>query len=438
MRRLLLFLILSFSIPARAYDLASQVKEFHLSNGMKWLVVYRPQIPVFSGVVLARVGGVDEEVGKTGLAHMFEHMAFKGSKKIGATKENEIWETLTRHGGADLNAFTSKDVTGYHVSLPARHFPLWAYIFSEMVHEPVMREFKQELDVVKEERRLRYDNSAMGYTIENFNELAYPDGPYHWSPIGKQEDLAGLTEEDAYAFHKKYYVPDRLFGVIVGSVPVEKAQAELEKYFGKIPVRPSPPEPKAPTFLFSGEKRKTIHYPAEPYLMIGFHKPNAPNRDDYLFDVLYGVLCEGRTGRFYKELVLKQKVASAVSCSTTFPGSRLNNLFVIFAGPNKGVALEDLEKKIYAELETAKGGIAREEFDKVATGILHDFLWGMENNMNLAEQLVTAEALLGGWRYITNYQDVLLTISEAEVKNAAKKYFVPENRVVIYRERGER
>src|SRR3989338_3393853 len=92
-------LLLSFSIPARAYDLASQVKEFHLSNGMKWLVVYRPQIPVFSGVVLARVGGVDEEEGKTGLAHMFEHMAFKGSKDVGAGKENEIWETLMRHGG---------------------------------------------------------------------------------------------------------------------------------------------------------------------------------------------------------------------------------------------------------------------------------------------------------------------------------------------------
>ena len=155
------FCLFSFffcALPIRAFDLASRVQEITLANGMKWIVVRRPGVPVFSGKIVVRAGGLNETPGKTGLAHMFEHMAFKGSPDI--TKD-EIWSSLVRNGAKedDLNAYTSKYITVYQASLPAVKFELWAYITSEMIFRPIFFEFYKERDVVMEERRMRVDNS---------------------------------------------------------------------------------------------------------------------------------------------------------------------------------------------------------------------------------------------------------------------------------------
>lgn len=421
--------------PALAYDLAQKVETFTLSNGMRWLLVYRPEIPVFSGVVLVRAGGMDEKPGKTGLAHMFEHMAFKGSKDIDQT--NEVWETLTRKGAADLNAFTSKDLTGYHASMPANQFSLWAYVFSEMILAPVMRQFYPERDVVMEERRLRYDNSAHGFLLEALAEEAFPEGPYHFSAIGRFADLQTLTEEDAYAFHKTYYVPQNMTGVLVGAVSAAQAKPVLEKYFGRHGRGKNPPRPQTQSFAFQGEKRKTIFFPAEPVLVMAFHKPPAPARDDYVFDMLDALLCEGRTGRFYRRLVEELRSASQVYCSASFPGSRQENLLVIFAAPNRGTDLEKLEKELWAELEKIKTDLQAEELHKVRNAVLHDYFWGMKGNAGLAERLAYGETLLNDWRYLVNYPKVIESIGAKEIQSAAKKYFVLNNRVVLYRLRGD-
>jgi len=488
--KIILFLLLLILLPNSllAFDLDSQVKEIRLSNGMKWLIVHRPGIPIFSGVIMLRVGGADEEEGKTGLAHMFEHMAFKGSKEIGVSNynlekpilkkiaklgrklaaerqrpnpnqkmisdlrgqmthleleanpyrvKNEVWSTFSLHGGVDLNAFTSKDLTGYHASMPSHQFPLWAYVNSEMIFNPVMREFYSELDVVMEERRLRYDNSPRGYMIENLILEAFPSGPYHWAPIGFQKDLAGFTMEDAEAFHKRFYVPENMVGTLVGSISPKRARMILEQFFGKARKKKAPKMKRAPNFAFKGEVRKEISYPAEPYLMMGFHKPNAPKRTDYVFDMIDGIMCEGRTGRFYKKLVQQDKVASSVRCSTSFPGVRYNNLFVIFASPNKGRTLKELEEAITRELEGLKKEIDSPELEKVRRWSLYNFTWSLEDNMHLARQLAYAETVLKNWRYITTYDKVLKTIRVREVKNVASKYFKPKNRIVVYRNKGK-
>lgn len=436
---LFLLILLSIGIglsiaPAWGSDLARQVQAFTLANGMRWLVVHRPEVPVFSGVVMVKAGGMDEKTGKTGLAHMFEHMAFKGSKDI--DKTNEVWEALTRRGSPDLNAFTSKDLTGYHASMPAHQFSLWAYVFSEMVLHPVMREFLPERDVVMEERRLRYDNSPQGFLLEALLQEAFPEGPYHLPPIGEPGDLKTLTEEDAYAFHRTYYLPRNMTGILVGAVSAEQARPVLAKFFGRNPRGKSPPRPKAKSFAWSGEKRKTVSFPAEPYLLIGFYKPPAPARDDYVFDMLDHLLCEGRTGRFYRRLVEELKAASEISCSPSFPGSRQENLFLIFAAPHQGISLERLETQIGAELEKIKSGVQSEELAKVRSAVLYDTYWGLKGNDRLAQRLGYAETLLGDWRYIVNYPKVIESITAGEIQAAAKKYLVPNNRVVLYRLRG--
>ncbi|MBI5298745.1 MAG: insulinase family protein [Deltaproteobacteria bacterium] len=470
-------------------NLASQVTSFKLSNGMTWLLVYRPKIPVFSGMVMVRAGGADEVNGKTGLAHIFEHMAFKGSKEIGTknfakeapilkeiakvgramseemqkekpdpkiiqedrqkiqelTQEenkyvvkNQVWETLSRNGAEDLNAFTSKDATGFHASMPVTKFPLWAHLFSQMVFEPVMREFYQERDVVMEERRLRYDNSPQGYLFEEMIKTAFPSGPYSWSPIGHVKDLVGLTMEDAENFHKHYYTPSNITGVLVGDITLSTAKTELEKTFGKYSGPARQKEPVFPDSSFQGEKRKTIFFPAEPYLVMAYHKPKAPSQQDYIFDILDNLLCEGRTGRLYQKLVKEERIASSINCTSGFPGSRGDNLFVIMAEPIKGNSLETLEKSIEDEIEVMVDNLKQSELEKVREAVLYYFVWDLENNMQLAEQLSSAQAILKDWRYVANYTKVIQSITSDEIEKTIKKYFTKDNRVVVYRLRGKR
>jgi len=402
---------------------------------MRWLVVTRPELPIFSGIVIVRTGGADEEIGKTGLAHMFEHMAFKGSKDI---KANEAWEALTRRGATDLNAFTSKDITGYHASMPVQQFSLWAYLTSEMVFFPAMRDFYKERDVVMEEWRLRYDNSPQGTVTEALLHAAFPDGPYHTSPIGEPKDVSGLTVDDAFQFHHQHYLPQNMVGVLVGAIPLAEAKSQLERFFGRLKKDGKSPEEKPLTYAFKGEAREKVSFPAEESLLIAFHKPSAPARDDYVFDMLNGLLCDGRTSRFYQKLVQEKKLASNIYCSNSFPGSRYENLFVIFADPNKGHSLGELEGALTEELEKVRKEVGEEELQKVRAGVLYEYFWGLEDNLHLAEELAVSQAVLKDWRYTLNYPKVLETITKEEVSAVAAKYFVPENRVVVERKRGKR
>ena len=439
-RLLCLIAILSASVAhAASFDLSSKVVAYRLPNGMTWFLVPRPEVPVFSAIVMVKVGGVDEPANKTGLAHMFEHMAFKGSKTIGTKGDNEVWSIFNRNGAGDLNAFTSKDFTAYHASMPAAKLPLWLYMNSEMILHPVMRQFYQERDVVMEERRMRYDNSPMGFLLEQFTELAFPEGPYHWSPIGDPADLKTLTEEDAYAFHQKFYQPDRMVGAIVGDFDVDAVKKEIAKYWNsgentaisKFKIQNS-------NSKISGEARKTIQFDAEPFLLMGFHKPAVPQRGDYQFDIFQGLLCNGRTARLEQSLVQQKHLATQVSCSNGYPGSRMDNLFIIGAAPAKGISLATLEAAVESELGRLTRDIAPEELTKVRKQIQADFYRNLQDNGELAEQLATTQTLTGDWNYLIQYSKVIASITVSELQKAAAHYFQPTNRVVVYRERGKK
>ena len=481
-------LIILFGWPSLAsgYDLARQVKSFTLKNGMKWIVVTRSQAPVFSGVIMVRVGGADEETGKTGLAHMFEHMAFKGSEKLGTknynkeklildniertgaelTKEkktarpdrakikklsakmqvldkeaakyqakNEVWEVLSRNGAKGVNAYTSKDVTAFYSSMPANRIDLWARVMSEMIFSPALREFYTERDVVQEERRMGVESDPDGALSEKLLSSAFKNGPYHWSTIGYEEDIEGLTIADARAFHKRYYVPANMVGVIVGDISVGKAKRVARKVFGGIPTGEVPQAPSS-----SGEHakgiNKTLHFKSEPSLAIAYHKPTLPNPVEYTFDVITSLLCYGRTSRLQKELVYKKKIAKDIYCTDSYPGSRLDNLLLIWIDPLKSHSpAKNLRATETVIADLRKHPVSQKELEKVRKRVTVAALMSLDDNLTLARGLAQFQTVFGDWKLLANYPEHISAVTAADVMNIARKYLKPSDRIVVERVR---
>ncbi len=458
------------------------VRELLLPNGMKFLLYRRGEAPIFTGYVRFRAGGIEEEMGKTGLAHFLEHMAFKGTRTLGTTdfekekpildeiekvgeelgleyrgtpstekiaalKERlktlhqeeakylvteEVAKTMQENGGDDYNATTSKDMTSYFVSLPSDKLKFWATMESERIFKPVFREFYEEKDVVLEERRMRVDNDPDGLLYEALLEKAFEKSPYRWPTIGHEKDLLGLTIKDLEAFFRRYYTPSRAVGTLVGNFDMEAAERILRETFGKIEAAdtteaPVPVEepPQA------GERPVLLSRPARPRLMIAYHKPTLPNEDDYLFDLLDQILGRGRSSRLYRSLVLDKKVASDVDTESSIPGSRLPNLFLIEATPIGVRTPEEVLRMIDVEIERIqREGVTPEELEKVKNRLTMDLLWKMKTNEGLASQLSYFQVVAGDWRYLAGYLDQINRFGTEDIKRLATQYLNRNNRTI--------
>ncbi len=483
---LLFALLLGLAFEAAAYDLAAQVRQFRLPNGMLWLVVKRPQAPVFSGVVMVRVGGVDEAPSKTGLAHMFEHMAFKGSSRIGTrdwvkeapilrrieaageeltalqqaaapdakriaelkqqlaglTREaeafqirNEVWELLMRNGANEINAYTSKDLTAYYASLPASRLELWAQVTSEMIFDPAYRDFYTERSVVTEERRTSIENSPDGALSNALLNAAFGEGPYGWPTIGREGDVAGLTVADARAFHRRHYVPANMVGVIVGDVTLAEVRAVAQRAFGRFPAQPAP-KPAEGSAAGRGGERMRVRFDAQPSLAVGFHKPTLPDPAEYSFDVIEALLCEGRSSRLQQKLVFEERIAQSISCSDGYPGSRLPNLFLIWAEPLKGRSPDKVLAAVEGEIERLKREpVSEEELERVRRQVTASVMFALDSNDELAEALARFQTVFSDWRLLGTYPKRVAAVTAEDVRGIAQRFLTPENRVVIERSR---
>ena len=469
-------------VPASAQRLEEKVVEHTLKNGMKFLFVERHDAPVFTGRIVFRVGGVDEPAGATGLAHMFEHMAFKGTRTIGTrsyVKEQPILEALdrtakamiaerargpradskriaalqakmrtlqeqqrkyivpeefseiyTKNGGADLNAETGNDETSYYVSLPANRLELWALMESQRMAQPVLREFYEERDVVAEERRRSYDDDPDGRLYEQLLGTAFLAHPYQHSPIGWMSDVQSLTADRARAFHKTYYVPNNAVAAVVGDIKTADAIRLMERYFGPLPAAPAPPPVLTVEPAQGGERRVNVLFDAEPRLEIAYHKPSAPHTDDFVFDVIDSVMSSGRTSRLYTALVKEKRLAADVG---TFgaPGNRYPNLWIIDATPLAPHTAAEVEQAIYAEVERLQAEpVTPQELAKVKNQIDADYVRGLASNSGLAAQLTYLQAVIGDWRYLTRRREVIARVTPADVQRVARQYLVPANRTV--------
>lgn len=458
------------------------VVEYRLKNGMLFFLVRRPTAPVFTAYLRFRVGGADEKPGTTGIAHLFEHMAFKGTRSIGTSDfekerpyldkigdvgremslelrrgaaadlgkvsrlkadldelqqearkyvvKDEYYRILSREGGVGLNAQTSQDMTSYFVSLPKNRLDLWARMEAARLVDVVLREFYSERDVVLEERRLRLETSPDGALYAKLLETAFTRSPYRFPVIGYQQDISTVTREEAQAFYDTYYTPSNAFAAIVGDIDIDETKKLLDDTFGLIPAKPDPPLTDGSEPTQKGERRGSVGFETAAQVLIGYHKPTAPSFDDYVFDVIDRLLSGGRTSRLYTALVKDKKIAQAVY-TLGGPGARFENLFIIGAVTLGGSKTTQLEDAIYAELERlAKDGPTQEELTRVLTGLEADFIRNLSSNEGLANELTFFHGIVGDWRYAQNHSSVVRTITAEDVKRVARTYFTKENRSI--------
>jgi predicted Zn-dependent peptidase len=479
-----------FSVPLYAAPvtlesragLEDKVIEHTLNNGMKLLMVQRHTSPTVSAWIRFRVGSVDERSDERGIAHLLEHMLFKGTTTLGtkdyaaekpildkieqtariliaekakrdtadpariaelekqlasletdASKyviKDEFFELYSKNGGVGYNAFTSRDGTTYLISLPSNKLELWAAIESDRMQNAVLREFYTERAVVMEERRRSYDADPESKLWETFVASAYLAHPYGQPTIGWMSDIENLTRTKAEQFFHNYYAPNNAIIAIVGDINPVETIALVERYFGAIPpgklITPvSTEEPKQ-----GGERRIELVAESEPTMIMAFHKPaiNAP--DDYVLDVISMILGSGRTSRFHKGLVIEKQLATDVGVFDA-PGSRYPALFVINANPRAPHSVKEVEEAVLAELERLKNEpVVERDLQRILNKIEYEESRRMGTNGGLARNLTEYEATTGSWRYMIEYRNKVASVTPADIQRVARKYFTRENRMV--------
>jgi predicted Zn-dependent peptidase len=467
-----------------AQDLASFEKRTTvkvLPNGLTLIVCERPEAPVFSFYTLVDAGSADDPGGDSGLAHMFEHMAFKGTKDIGTKnypaekvalgKVEEAWaaydaefrkrvgqdparlaqlkkafedaqdaaqkyvipnqfsEIAEQNGAVGINASTGEDSTQYFWSMPENRLELWAYMESDRIANPVEREFYKERDVVYEERRMRVDSNPIGSMVEQFLATAYTAHPYGRSGLGWPSEISQVNATEAEAFHKKYYVPSNIVVAVVGDLKASDAMPILTKYFSTIPAGPKP-EPmttiEPPQFA---EKSVIIREAAQPFYLEGYHRPDYRDPDNSVYDAITDIFSNGRTARLYKSLVRDQKIAADAEGFSGFPGEKYPGLFAFYAVPVPGHKPDEMRDAIHKEIDKLKtADVTDEELEMFKTRARAGLLRGLADNDGLAHQLAEYQTRYGDWRELFRELDRINKVSKADVRRVANKVFVESNR----------
>ena len=465
------------------HEFEKKVTEFTLPNGLHFTVVERHDAPVVAFNTYVNAGSVDDPGGKTGLAHMFEHMAFKGTPAVGSANwglEKSAMETIERtydelqdeqakgvhgdkatiqklqaqlqadidkadeyvvpnlytrvieeNGGTGLNAQTSNDSTVFFYKLPSNRIELWFLLESQRFYDPVFREFYKERSVVREERRMSTESNPQGLLMEAFTSSAFEAHPYHNPPVGWASDIESLRVGDAIAFFKKYYVPSNLSIAIVGDVDPKEARRLAEKYFGIIPAGPNPPGVHTVEPLQTGQRQTGVISPAQPIELIGYKRPDQLSGDDTTLDVTAEILSSGRTGLIYKQLVRDEKVALQAGADASFPASKYPHLFLLYIVPNQDRTLESCEKPLFEIVEKLKTEkVDDASLQRVKTKLRADLINKLDGNAELASELNAYYVAYGDWRKLFTELDEIDKVTSDDVMRVAKKYFLPEARTI--------
>lgn len=474
------------SIPITAFSQSEyletfekKVTRFTLDNGLTFIVIERPVAPVISFVTYVDVGGVNEPVGHTGEAHIFEHMAFKGTHYIGTTNWNEekkvlkdldgtyqqwlaekyspmpdsakmeqLWsqfqdlqneadqyvannqfaEIIERNGGTGLNAGTGADQTVYFYNFPENRLELWFSLESDRFKNPVFREFYKEKEVVREERRMRTESQPVGRLIEEFLSVAYTAHPYGRPVIGWNSDITATTIEDAQEFFDEYYVPSNITFAIAGDVNPKEVKKLAETYFGDLEAKPEPPPVYTKEPPQRGERRFTMPGQSQPFLLMGYHTVAQDHPDAKALQLLGSIISNGRTSRLYKRLVEDEKLALAVQAFNGYPGTKYQTMFITFAVPNQGVSLDTLETAINEEIQKVKDGdLTQEELDRARTNARANLIRSLDSNQGLALAFAAAQAQEGDWRSVFTDLEDLDKVTLDDLQRVAKTYFKKDN-----------
>ncbi len=485
MRNIFYFVFILFLISTphlHAAGLEEKVVEHTFKNGLKLLMVERHTSPTVSAWIRFKVGSVNERSDERGIAHLLEHMLFKGTKTLGTKNyaaevpllekieltarkmlaeqakgkkadkavvamlakeiadlekegdryvvKDEFFDIYSRNGGSGYNAFTSRDGTTYLISLPSNKLELWAAIESDRMRNPVLREFYSERSVVMEERRRSYDASPAAKLWETFLAASYYSHPYGQPTIGWMPDVEHLTRTKAESFLKRFYAPNNAIIAIVGDIDPKQVTVLVERYFGNLPPGIPVPEVTASEEAQRGERRVEVSGDAEPELFIGFHKTAILAKDEEVFDIIAAIMGEGRTSRLYRSLVIEKQLATQVSVFDA-PGNLYPNLFVFHGTPRAPHTAAELEQAVLAEIERLKTvPVTTRELQRILNRLEFEEARRMGTNGGLARNLTEFEALTGSWRYLVTYKKMVEKITPADIQRVARQYLVRENRIV--------
>jgi predicted Zn-dependent peptidase len=487
---LLAALALAGTRAGQAQDLKSfeqKITTKVLPNGLTLLVCERPDAPVFSYTTFVDAGDVNDPSGESGLAHMFEHLAFKGTSQIGTTDyaaekaalakvetandayeaeylkpvgrdpqklvelqkalkaaeaeahkfviPNQFTEIADRNGEEGLNAETGLDETIFYWSMPENRLQLWAYLESSRLSDTIPREFYKERDVVVEERRMRTDSNPEGRLLEQFLATAYVAHNYGRSGIGWPSEVGQINATEAMEFHKKYYVGANIVVAVVGDVKASEAMPMLEKYFSRIPAGPKPEEMTTVEPQQFAEKTVIIKDPSQPLYVEGYHRPDYRDPDDAVYDAISDILSNGRVSRLYRSLVRDQQIAAGAEGESPYPGSKYPSLFIFLAAPLPGHTPQEMRDAIHKEIDKLKNNdVSDEELAMFKTRTRADLLRGLGDNQGLANTLAEYQTRYGDWRQLFLQLDRVDKVTKADIRRVANKVFVENNRTEAWTE----
>lgn len=474
---------LAFAQDLASFEKRTTVKK--LDNGLTIVICERPEAPVFSFFTHVDAGSVQDPMGKTGLAHMFEHMAFKGTETIGtrdypgekialakveqtyaayiaqrdervdrddqklkqleqawkdaiaaadkfsAPYTNEFGKIVESEGGEGMNAETNLDETVYFYSFPINRLELWAYLESERFLHPVLRQFYKERNVVIEERRMRTDSNPVGRLIEQFTEEAFAAHPYHRPTIGWISDLNSFSATDAQNFFDKYYVPSNMVVTVVGDVKASEAMPIVEKYFSRISARPKPDTATTTEPPQNSERRVVLHEQSQPFYLEGYHRPDYRSPDDQIYDAISDLMSNGRTSRLYRALVRDKQIASDSEGFTGYPGNKYPQLFAFYALPIPGHTTQEIADAIHVEIERLKKeDISDDELKMIKTRAKANLIRSLGSNEGLAQELSLYQARYDDWRELFHSVDRIEKVTKADIRRVANETFKADNRTV--------
>ncbi|HUS20275.1 MAG TPA: pitrilysin family protein [Terriglobales bacterium] len=407
-----------------------QFTDVKLSNGLRVIIAPDHSAPVFGISVTYNTGSRNERQGRTGFAHLFEHMMFQGSKNV-AKGEHML---LVANNGGSMNGSTNNDQTNYYESLPKNQLDLALFLEADRMKALDVNEanLTNQRNAVQEERRLRLDNQPYGKSGEELQALAYDNFPYHHSVIGSMDDLNAAKLEDIQEFFRIYYAPNNAVLVLTGDVEPAAALAKVKKYFGSIPRQPDPPPVVINEAPHTAERRKTM--PDQLARLPQYHAvyivPQGNTPENYALQVLGNALSGGRSSRMYERLVREKQLAQNVNVFTE--ARRGPSLLHVVATPGRGVKIDDLEAAINAELEAVKkDGVTAREIEKARVQYLRGQVGIRASSLGLANRIASNAIYFNDPGLINTAVDKYNAVTAAQVKAAAEKYLTPANRTVV-------
>ncbi len=431
MKKIILLLLVLVSVQVYGQENNVKFSEFDLDNGLHVILYEDHTTPNVAVSVLYHVGSKNEDPKRTGFAHFFEHLLFEGSDNI---ERGEYMELVQSNGGS-VNANTTFDRTYYFELMPSNYLELALWMESErMAHAKIDEKgLETQREVVKEEKRLRYENTPYGRLLEQIFKNSFTVHPYQWTPIGEAQYIDQATLPEFMEFYKTFYVPNNATLTLAGDIKPEQAKQWINKYFSSIPKGTKPiPRPTAVEPQWTKERIDTFYDNVQlPAVVASYHVPNQTNSDYYALEMLSTLLSDGKSSRMYRAVVDEKQYAvqaGAFALPTEDPG-----LYIAFGIATPGTAPEKCLEAMEEEItRVQKELISDEELEKLRNIAEDDFVSQVSSISQIGEQLANFHVYYGNTNLINTQIQNYLAVTKEDIRRVAQKYLVPTNRAVLY------